>query len=76
MKLKRGNKLKITPPRTSDPSPSPKSGRKYGSPGIDRMSWEENQGTVMEVREHNGGYYEENNSSKLESIFRTGRKKK
>ena len=30
----------------------------------------------MEVRKYNGGYYEEDNSSKLESIFFEPRKKK
>ena len=39
--IEKGNKLKITPPKTSDPPPSPKSGRKYGSAGIHGMSWEE-----------------------------------
>ena len=43
--------------------------RKHGSAGIDGMSWEENQGTVMEVRKHNRGYYEEDHSSKVKSIF-------
>ena len=43
--------------------------------GIHGMSWEENQGTVMKVRKYNGEYYEEDNSSKLESIFWTGKKR-
>ena len=33
------------------PRPSPKFGRRYGSTGMDGMSWEENQGR-LEVRKH------------------------
>ena len=35
----------------SGPPPPRKSGRKFGSNGIDGMSWEENQGSV-EVKKH------------------------
>ena len=36
--------------------PSSKSGRRYGSTGMDRMSWEENQGPVHgSEKKYNGG---------------------
>ena len=73
--IEKGKKIKNNTTEDVGP-PSPKSGRKYGSAGVHGMSWEENQGTVMEVRKCNGGTTRKTTVRNWKVFFRTGKKKK